>query len=52
MIQIINFNDLKIGAMFELNGTSYRKKSSRTASLLENGAWFYFGLKERVRALT
>lgn len=42
------FSELQIGDKFLCNGTKYQKKSSRTAFLLENGAWFYFRAKEGV----
>lgn len=55
----MEFYKLQIGQRFEFAGTSYVKKSSRTASILQfNGdnmlpsaLWFYFGQSEKVKVI-
>lgn len=43
------FNSVHIGQVFTYNGTWWRKRSSRTAELLDNSyRWFYFGRNEIV----
>lgn len=50
------FKDLPIGKDFHLNGNIWRKRSNRTAVLIEPkhvaGAWFYFKQAETVEAVT
>ena len=39
----MSFKDLKVGKPFRYNGSTYVKKSSRTAYLLDMySRWFYF----------
>ena len=39
----VRFDNIRVGDMFSFNGTSYTKKSSRTAFLNEiSTRWFYF----------
>ena len=53
------FNDLSIGDPFNMNGSHWEKKSTRTAYLLDKHGvnptvfvksklWFYFGANEKV----
>ena len=42
------FNKLRIGRLFHLNGNDYIKQSTRTAKMLSNGRTFYIGQKEIV----
>ena len=44
--QYIYFNELPAGALFSLNGNSYKKQSTRTAYLFEAGRWFYMGMQD------
>lgn len=51
------FDALPIGAVFRCGGTLYRKKSSRTAWLIDASytvdyfKWFYFGRVESIEYL-
>ena len=46
------FERLPVNTIFSLNGNSWFKKSTRTASIVEpieySGRWFYFGKNELV----
>lgn len=42
------FRDLPIGSTFSYNGNHWRKRSSRTAHLIEYDRTFYFGASEIV----
>lgn len=45
------FNNIPIGNDFHYAGTQYRKRSTRTASVIGRPTrWFYFGGKESVTA--
>lgn len=44
----ITFGEIKIGKLFNMNGNSYIKQSSRTAKMLSNGRTFYIGQKDLV----
>lgn len=44
----LEFNEVRIGRMFHLNGNDYVKQSTRTARMLSNGRVFYVGQKEVV----
>lgn len=42
------FKELTIGATFVMNGNLCRKRSTRTADLLEHGIWAYYGSTDKV----
>ena len=42
------FGELRVGALFLLNGNTWHKQSTRTARLLEYGRVFYFRKTEVV----
>lgn len=44
----LEFNQVRVGRMFSLNGNDYIKQSTRTARMLSNGRVFYIGQKEVV----
>ncbi len=44
----LEFQEVRVGRMFHVNGNDYLKQSTRTARLLMNGRVFYFGKKEVV----
>ena len=44
----LQFNEVRVGRMFHMNGNDYVKSSTRTARMLMNGRVFYFGQKEVV----
>lgn len=44
----LEFNQVRVGRMFHLNGNDFIKKSTRTALMLMNGRVFYIGQKEVV----
>ena len=44
----LEFNEVRIGRMFHLNGNDYVKQSTRTARMLSNGRVFYVGQREVV----
>ena len=44
----LEFNEVRVGRMFHMNGNDYVKSSTRTARMLCNGRVFYFGQKEVV----
>jgi len=44
----LEFQEVRVGRMFHVNGNDYVKSSSRTARMLSNGRIFYFGQKEVV----
>jgi hypothetical protein len=44
----LEFQEVRVGRMFHMNGNDYVKQSSRTARMLANGRVFYFGQKEVV----
>lgn len=46
MKQYVYFRDLPVGAEFVLNGNRCKKRSSRTADLVEYDRWFYFGQRD------
>ena len=37
----ITFQVVRIGELFTYNGNTYQKKSTRTATMIENGRTFY-----------
>jgi hypothetical protein len=49
---LIKFSDLPTNENFSLNGNEYRKRSTRTAEIINpemfSGTWFYFGKNELV----
>ena len=45
-MQYAYFNELPIGASFVSNGNQCRKRSTRTAELIDFKRWFYFSAKE------
>jgi len=44
----LEFQEVRVGRMFHVNGNDYVKSSTRTARMLSNGRIFYFGKKEVV----
>jgi hypothetical protein len=44
----MKFKDIKLGSRFVHNGTTFTKKSSRTAYITKH-RFFYFGLNEEIR---
>lgn len=46
-----HFHELPTGTMFDYNGNTWRKRSTRTAEIvypLEHaGVWFYFGKRDQ-----
>ena len=45
----MTFQEITIGAMFSYNGTTFKKKSSRTAFIYGRPSrWFYFSKKDQV----
>jgi hypothetical protein len=45
------FESFRIGRLFHFNGNDYVKQSTRTARMLSNGRFFYFGKKEIIHAI-
>lgn len=45
---LVSFSQVSVGAEFNSNGNKYRKRSTRTADLLEYNRWFYFRQNEEV----
>lgn len=45
------FEELRIGRLFHLNGNDYIKQSTRTARMLSNGRVFYIGRQEIVHLI-
>jgi hypothetical protein len=48
----MTFREVKIGTTFYRGGTFWKKRSSRTATIVENGkptaAWYYWRLNDRI----
>ena len=46
------FNSLPVGSLFIKGGNKWKKRSTRTAEIVEPveyaGTWFYFGMSESV----
>jgi hypothetical protein len=47
----LDFEELRIGRLFHLNGNDYIKQSTRTARMLLNGRVFYIGRKEYIHPI-
>lgn len=47
----IEFEFVRIGRLFHLNGNDYMKNSSRTARMLSNGRIFYINKLEPVHTI-
>ena len=45
------FEDIRVGSLFHVNGNDYQKKSTRTAMLLSCGKTFYFRKNEVVHPI-
>ena len=45
------FESFRIGRLFHFNGCDFIKQSTRTARMLSNGRFFYFGKKEIIHAI-
>ncbi len=45
-MEYVYFSELPIGALFISNGNRCKKRSTRTADLIESKRWFYFSGKE------
>jgi len=45
-MKTVEFKDVKIGSDFYFNGTTFIKKSNRTAWLINKTHWFYFSKSE------
>lgn len=46
------FNEIKIGRLFHVNGNDWLKQSTRTARMLSTGLIFYFGQREVVHPIS
>ncbi len=51
MFTQFEFEFLRKGKLFHLNGNDYVKNSSRTARMLSNGRIFYIGKNELIRQI-
>jgi hypothetical protein len=47
----LDFQKLRIGRLFHLNGNDYIKQSTRTARMLSNGRTFYIGKQEYIHPI-
>ena len=47
----LDFQELRIGRLFHLNGNDYIKQSTRTACMLNNGRVFYIGKTEYIHPI-
>lgn len=47
----LDFQELRIGRLFHLNGNDYMKQSTRTAKMLSTGRVFYIGKTEYIHPI-
>ena len=48
----MTFQEIAIGGMFSFNGTTFKKKSSRTAFIYGRPSrWFYFSKKDQIKLI-